>query len=187
MTLPYTNRCQQPRLLKAGPNPLFALGPYQVYGQITHHTLTQLSFTGRGKPQETGLLDGCLEFFQGQKKAIIAKTSLREVESFLRTENHIPAFDPPALSPYFETIREQLLRTLTRAESPLVCTCFKVSYQTIEEELLAHLDLASLDCQTQNFHWLWLLFESGPRETLFLPRRHLPGGRGQAQTRLLRK
>ena len=132
-----------------GENLLFSFHQYHIYGDVKEGVLANLSFIEGEQTQERGLIDGCLEFFQGKRQQQIQTTQLREIESFLREENHLPAFatDGDQTSTFlssFNIIKEQCLRTLRVAASPIICSCFKVSYKTIEDELIAHPNLKAL-------------------------------------------
>ena len=104
--------------------------------------MQKLSFTGEDYEGERGLVDGLLELFQGKSGEQVAAIEWREVESFLREANHRQVLEDD-LKPWM-AIKEHFLRALRMAASPIVCSCFKVSYKTIEDALVAKPDLPAL-------------------------------------------
>ena len=144
MSSPYRHRCQYPHLMGVGKKNLFPFAHYQIYGEVRGEVLKNLSFTGEDQEGERGFVDGCLELFEGKNKQQVDAVELREVESFLRTENHRSVFNDEDFLPSWFDIKGHFIKAFRVAESPLVCTCFRVSYKTIEDKLVAHPDLKDL-------------------------------------------
>ncbi|MCY4643137.1 MAG: NifU family protein [Bacteriovoracales bacterium] len=121
------------------------MAQYRIYGKIEGGTLTALSFTGEEEGGERGLIDACLELFLEKSREELEGISFREVENFLREENHLPAFPSnESMSAWFTLTKQSFMRALRLSESPIVCTCFKVSYKAIEDELVARPHLEDL-------------------------------------------
>ena len=133
----YVQRCKSPRLLGKGEHLLFCFQQrYIVYGEVRDGKLENLSFVGEDGEGERGLVDGLLELCQGKNRGQVEGISLREVESFLREQNHLRAFSPKDeehLTPWF-VMKDHLLEVF----SPLSQVIEK---NPLEERAFAQLSL----------------------------------------------
>ena len=99
----YAERCLSPLFLREGREWLFPFFQYRFYGEVREGCLGNLSFMGEDLAGERGVIDGLLDLLEGRDERGVQDLTIRELDNFLRGENHVPVLSHlSSLDSWFE-------------------------------------------------------------------------------------
>ena len=98
----------------------------ELYGHVDEEgLLSQLNYQTNLSGIDLGFLDALFHILQGKGRRNLLELTTREVESFMRDENHVPAFTSelapdPKIWQVINTIIKEVNKTLTPSQNPLL-------------------------------------------------------------------